>query len=109
MKEAFGAEGTIQGTGSEGGLHGEFLIGDSMVMIRGGEAWRGTPTPTALHLYANDVDEVYQRCLQAGATSMHEPMEAHEELLAGVKDLAGNEWYIAKRLSGSHTDEGLYC
>jgi PhnB protein len=107
VKEAFGAEGTIHGTGSEGGLHAEFLIGDSMVMIGGGEAWRGAPTPTALHLYVNDVDEVYQRSLQAGATSMHEPMEDHGERLAGVKDLAGNEWYIAKRLSGSHTAEGL--
>jgi uncharacterized glyoxalase superfamily protein PhnB len=35
------------------------------------------------------------------------PIEDHGERLAGVKDLAGNEWYIAKRLSGSHTDEGL--
>src|SRR4030095_6531641 len=36
VKEAFGAEGSVQGTGSEGGLHAEFLIGDSMVMIGGG-------------------------------------------------------------------------
>src|SRR6185503_18719192 len=75
VKEAFGAEGSVQGTGSEGGLHAEFLIGDSMVMIGGGEAWRGTPTPTALHLYVNDVDEVYQRSLQAGATSIQDPIE----------------------------------
>ena len=81
VKEAFGAEGAIHGTGSEGGLHAEFLIGDSMVMIGGGEAWRGTPTPTALHLYVNDVDEVYQRSLQAGATSMQDPIEDHGELL----------------------------
>src|SRR6185295_3892967 len=107
VKEAFGAEGSVHGTGSEGGLHAEFLIGDSMVMIGGGEAWRGTPTPTALHLYVNDVDEVYQRSLQAGATSIQDPIEDHGERLAGVKDIAGNEWYIAKRLSGSHTAEGL--
>lgn len=107
VKEAFGAEGSVQGTGSEGGLHAEFLIGDSMVMIGGGEAWRGTPTPTALHLYVNDVEEVYQRSLQAGATSIQDPIEDHGERLAGVKDVGGNEWYIAKRLSGSHTSEGL--
>ena len=107
VKQAFDAEGKIYGTGSEGGLHSEFRIGDSMLMIGGGEAWRGTPTPTALHLYVEDVDEVYQRSLKAGATSMQDPIEAHGERLAGVKDLSGNEWYIAKRLSGSHTDEGL--
>ncbi|MBA3515169.1 MAG: VOC family protein [Pyrinomonadaceae bacterium] len=79
-----------------------------MVMIGGGEAWRGTPMPTALHIYVDDVDAVYQRALDAGATSMMGPIEDHGERVAGVKDLSGNEWYIAKRLSGSHTDEGLH-
>jgi len=108
VKEAFGAEGKIYGVGSQGGIHSEYKIGDSMVMIGGGEAWRGTPMPTALHLYVDDVDAVYQRALDAGATSMNGPIEAHGERVAGVKDLSGNEWYIAKRLSGSHTDEGLH-
>ncbi len=107
VKQAFGAEGTIHETGSEGGLHAEFRIGDSMVMIGGGETWHGTPTPTALHLYVDDVDEVYQRSLKAGAASIHDPIEDHGERIAGVKDLAGNQWYIARRLSGSHISEGL--
>ena len=108
VKQAFGAEGQIYGIGSQGGLHAEYKIGDSIIMIGGGEEWRGTPMPTALHTYVDDVDAVYQRALDAGATSMEEPLEAHGERLAGVKDMAGNEWYIAKRLSGSHTDEGLH-
>jgi PhnB protein len=107
VKTAFGAEGTIYGTGSQGGIHSEFRIGDSILMIGGGGAWKGTPRPTALHYYVDDVDETYARALAAGAVSMVEPMEAHGERLAGVKDTAGNEWYIARRLSGSHTDEGL--
>ncbi|MFN2510813.1 MAG: VOC family protein [Pyrinomonadaceae bacterium] len=107
VKKAFGAKGKIYGVGSQGGIHSEYKIGDSMVMIGGGEAWRGTPMPTALHLYVDDVDVVYQRALDAGATSMNGPIEDHGERLAGVKDLSGNEWYIAKRLSGTHTDEGL--
>ncbi len=108
VKEAFGGQGKIYGIGSEGGMHAEYKIGDSMVMIGGGEAWRGTPMPTALHLYVDDVDAVYQRALDAGATSMMGPTEDHGERVAGVKDLSGNEWYIAKRLSGSHTHEGLH-
>lgn len=108
VKQAFGAEGQIYGIGSQGGLHAEYKIGDSIIMIGGGEEWRGTPMPTALHTYVDDVDAVYQRALDAGATSMVEPLEDHGERLAGVKDVAGNEWYIAKRLSGSHTDEGLH-
>ncbi len=107
VKQAFGAEGTIHGTGSEGGIHAEYKIGDSIIMIGGGGAWKGTPKLTALHLHVDDVDAVYQRALDAGATSMIGPIENHGERVAGVKDIAGNEWYIAKRLSGSHTDEGL--
>ena len=107
VKQAFGAVGAIYGIGSEGGIHAEYKIGDSMVMIGGGKSWRGTPTPTALHIYVDDVDEVYEGALKVGATSLSEPLEAHGERLASVRDVAGNQWYIARRLSGSHTDEGL--
>lgn len=107
VEQAFGAKGAVYGIGSEGGVHGEYKIGDSILMIGGGGSWKGTPKLTALHLYVDDVDDVYQRALDAGATSMNEPIEDHGERVAGVKDLCGNEWYIAKRLSGSHTDEGL--
>jgi uncharacterized glyoxalase superfamily protein PhnB len=107
VKQAFGAEGATHGIGSEGGIHAEYKIGDSIVMIGGGSSWRGTQKLTALHVYVDDVDAVYKKALDAGATSMQEPIEDHGERLAGVKDLSGNEWYIAKRLSGSHTDEGL--
>lgn len=40
VKQTFGAEGQIYGTGSEGGLHGEYRIGDSMLMIGGGSTLR---------------------------------------------------------------------
>lgn len=108
VKEAFGAAGQIYGVGSQGGIHSEYKIGDSMIMIGGGEDWRGTPMPTALQVFVDDVDAVYQRALDAGAISMVGPIEDHGERLAGVKDVSGNEWYISKRLSGSHTDEGLH-
>lgn len=107
VKQAFGGEGTVHGTGSEGGIHAEYKIGDSIVMIGGGGLWKGSAKITALHVYVDDVDDIYQKALAAGATSMNPPIEAHGERVASVQDLAGNEWYIAKRLSGSHTDEGL--
>ncbi len=107
VKKAFNAEGNVFGTGSEGGLHSEFQIGDSMVMIGGGGNWEGKPKLTGLHYFVDDVDGVYQRALEAGATSQVPPLEDHGERVASIVDVAGNEWYIAKRLSGSHTDEGL--
>lgn len=107
VKQAFGARGAVFGIGSEGGVHAEYKIGDSMVMIGGGAKWRGEPKLAGLHLYVDDVDSTYERALAAGATSLTKPLEDHGERVACVKDPTGNEWYIAKRLTGSHTDEGL--
>jgi PhnB protein len=47
----------------------------------------------------NDVDAVYKRALQAGATSITEPAnQPYGDRLAGVKDAYGNVWYIATHI-----------
>jgi hypothetical protein len=51
VKEAFAATELFRGTGSAGGIHAEVRIGDSIVMIGGGGAWRGEPIPAAIYLY----------------------------------------------------------
>jgi uncharacterized glyoxalase superfamily protein PhnB len=108
VKQAFGAEELLRTTGSAGGMHAEVKMGDSIVMIGGGGAWRGTPTPTGIHVYVPDSDAAYQRALDAGATSIHEPMDQeYGERSAGVKDLAGNHWYIATQFGPKHIPEGL--
>ena len=96
VKEAFGAVESFRSTGSAGGLHCEVKIGDSTVMIGGGPGFE--PRPVAIHLYVPDVDEVYDRAVAAGATSLAAPSDQeYGERVAGVKDIGGNEWYIAKR------------
>ena len=96
VKQAFGAVESFRATGSAGGLHCEVKIGDSMVMIGGGPAF--DPRPTAIHLYTSDVDEAYDRAVTAGATSLMAPSDQeYGERSAGVKDIGGNEWYIARR------------
>jgi uncharacterized glyoxalase superfamily protein PhnB len=108
MKQAFGAEELMRTTGSGGGVHAEVRIGDSTVMIGGGGAWDGTPTPTGLHLYVPDADLVYGRALGAGAESLYAPVDQpYGDREAGVKDLAGNHWYIATHRSGWHVPGGL--
>jgi uncharacterized glyoxalase superfamily protein PhnB len=111
MTKAFGAEETFRtGPGAEGGLHAEVKIGDSMLMVGGGGTgmkWRGTPMPSAFHIYVPDCDAVYARALEAGAASIHEPMDQfYGERSAAVKDAAGNFWYIATRLTGDYRWEG---
>lgn len=109
VKQAFGAEELLRTTGGGGGLHTEVRIGDSMLMIGGGGAWRGTPMLTGLHLYVPDTDAVYKRALDFGATSIHEPMDQeYGERSAGVRDLAGNFWYIATHLGPTHVPQGLH-
>jgi PhnB protein len=110
LKGAFGAEELLRTTGSAGGMHAEVRIGDSKVMIGGGGAWHGTPMPTALHLYVTDTDAVYRHALELGAASIHEPMDQdYGERSASVKDLAGNNWYIATKFGPKHVPEGLHA
>jgi PhnB protein len=95
VKQAFGAVESFRTTGSAGGLHCEVKIGDSMVMIGGGPTF--DTRPTAIHLHVWDVDDVYARAMAAGATSLGEPSDqVYGERLAAVKDIGGNEWYIAR-------------
>jgi uncharacterized glyoxalase superfamily protein PhnB len=109
VKGAFGAAELMRGgPGSQGGIHCEVRIGDSMLMIGGGGAWRGTPMPTALHLYVPDADAVYRRAVAAGATSVRVPVDQpYGDREATVEDLAGNHWYVATHLGGHHIPEGL--
>jgi len=108
VKQAFGAEELYRGTGSAGGIHAEVKIQDSMLMIGGGEALSHAATPTGIHLYVNDADAVYDRALEAGATSLHKPVDQpYGDREASVKDLAGNHWYIATHKATGHMPEGL--
>ena len=111
LTKTFGAEETFRsGPGSEGGLHAEVRIGDSMLMVGGGGAglkWRGTPMPSAFHIYVRDCDATYARALEAGAASVHEPVDQeYGERSATVKDAAGNFWYIATYKGESYRSEG---
>ncbi len=104
VKRAFGGEELLRAPGSAGGLHCEVRIGDSIVMIGVG----GKPMPTSLHLYVEDTDAVYRRALEAGATSTEKPVDQpYGDREAGVRDLSGNDWYIATHRATGLAPEGL--
>ncbi len=109
VKQAFGAQETFRSTGAAGGIHCEMRLGDSMLMLGGGGAYSGPIAPAALHYYVEgNPDEVYRRGLEAGATSLMEPSEGYGERFSCIKDAFGNEWYIARRLSGPYVPQGLH-
>jgi PhnB protein len=111
VKQAFGAEEVFRAVGSAGGLHAEARIGDSMLMIGGGipgREFKSTPNRHALHMYVEDVDSVYQKALAAGAESVDEVRDQeYGERSGGVKDLAGNYWYIATHKGERYVPNGL--
>ena len=110
-KQAFGAEELFRAVGTAGGLHGEVRIGDSMLMMGGGipgREFRATANTHSLHLYVPDCDAVYERALRAGATSIDEPRDQeYGERSGGVKDPAGNLWYIATHQGETYIPKGL--
>jgi PhnB protein len=108
VKQAFGAEETFRTVGSAGGIHAELKIGDSMVMMGGGLAYQGPGAPAAIHYYVENPDEVYERALRLGATSIQAPADQpYGERSAAIRDAFGNLWYIARSLGPRYVPEGL--
>lgn len=106
LKQAFDAQELNRLSGPDGRvLHAEMQIGDSMLMI--GEAtgeWRAMPA--SLALYVEDADAIYKRALDAGAVSLREPADQfYGDRSAGVKDLAGNHWWIATHIEDVSREE----
>jgi uncharacterized glyoxalase superfamily protein PhnB len=80
-------------------MHAEVRIDDTVVMIAdGGGEWPAFPV--WLHVYVPDVDATYQRALEAGGVSAQEPQrkEGDPDRRGGVKDPAGNTWWIATQV-----------
>lgn len=87
-------------------MHAEVRMGDSRVMM-------GEPTqafglaPGSIYYYVTDCDAVYQRAMDAGAVSVMEPATmAHAgERYGGIKDPAGNIWWIATHIEDVSAEE----
>ncbi len=99
LKQTFGVEGPIFGLGTQGGFHAEYNIGGSMIMVGGGgegSQWKGPSQPTYIHLYVEDVDAIYEKAVQAGATNVSPPAERfYGDRECGFRDPGGNEWFVA--------------
>jgi uncharacterized glyoxalase superfamily protein PhnB len=99
LKEAFGATEMHRSTRPDGTvMHAQVKIGDSPIMM-GEVMGEFTAKTTSLYLYVPDTDALYKRALAAGAVSIMEPMDMfYGDRNGGVKDFAGNEWWIATHI-----------
>lgn len=107
LKQAFGAEEKFRMPTPDGKVaHAEVTIGDSVVMMGDAAAGEAEPTSAMIHLYVEDADASYQRALDAGATSVRELMnQFYGDRSGGVKDFAGNVWWIATHVEDVPQDE----
>lgn len=106
LKRAFGAEEVFRSDRPDGTIgHAQVKIGDSMLeMGEAGGQWQ--PTPCSLHLYVPDSDATYRRALEAGATSLSEPVEKfYGDREAAVRDPSGNQWFIATHVEDVSAEE----
>ena len=102
-RQALGAQEILRVKRPDGGItHAEFRVGDSIIEI-GDSNEQFAPIPCAIHLKVENVDAVYERAIRAGATPLF-PLANQEygERAGGVKDFAGNHWYIGSPLGETH-------
>jgi PhnB protein len=110
IEEALGGKEMfrVQRPGTELLMHAEARVGNSMLeMADANEDF--PPTPAGLHLYVPDADAVYEKALEAGATSLSGMTDQeYGERSGSVKDRFGNFWYIATAKGPSYVPEGHY-
>jgi uncharacterized glyoxalase superfamily protein PhnB len=79
-------------------MHAEVRIDDSIVMLADG-APNWPSIPSHVHVYVSDVDRTYRRALEAGATSVQQPVKKDDDdKRGGVRDAGGTTWWIATKV-----------
>jgi uncharacterized glyoxalase superfamily protein PhnB len=97
LSHAFGATELRRQLDADGAIrHAEVRIDDSVLMMG---SRPGAELIASVHVYVEDVDRVYARALDQGATSLSEPRDQpYGDRTAGVQDVQGNYWWIGTRL-----------
>lgn len=73
-------------------VHGEVMIGDSMIMFA--DCLDQPSQPGGMFVYVVDADDTYQKALDNGATSVMPLSDQPYGRTCGVKDPSGNTWWI---------------
>lgn len=79
-------------------MHAEVRLDDTVIML--GDCVEGFwPAVAAhVHVYVPDVDAVFARALQHGATAVQEPVrKGDEDKRGGFKDAGGTTWWVATK------------
>ena len=110
LRDAFGAKEAFRVPTETGTImHAQTQIGDSIIeMAEVPDGFVG-PRGTALWYFVENVDETYRRAVAAGAASLHEPVDQNYGAReAGVKDPAGNYWFITRLIGADYKGPGMH-
>ena len=112
--EVLGATERMRMEAQDGAVaHAEIQIGDSVIMI-GDEMPGGNDpspatvggSPVALFVYVENVDDVFKRAMNAGATSVQEPEDHfYGDRVAMFDDPFGHRWNIATHIEDVAPEE----
>lgn len=113
-KNAFDATEQMRFTSSSGEiLHAEILINNAVIMLADEFPHMGYVSPStlgntsiSLHLYVEDVDQVYQKAIAAGCT-VEKPLQNQffGERSATLLDPFGHRWSIATKIEEVSPEE----
>lgn len=100
LKNAFDAKEVHVQKKDDGAIaHATMQIEESMVMLS--DSAENFPSmPAMIYLYMDDCDTYYNKAMAAGGVSLREPTnETYGDRSSGVKDMGGNQWWIAGPLN----------
>lgn len=100
IRRAFGAQELDRTVLPDGTIvHAQLRLGDSVLEL-GEPGGFVSPMPCSIHYYVDDVDAVYARALEAGATSLGAPSDRpYGDRAAEVADPFGNHWFLATHVA----------
>lgn len=115
-KKVFGAVETMRLDQPDGRVgHAELKINGATIMladefpemgILSPKSLGGARSPVSIHLYVENVDDVYKRALAAGATSLREPADQfYGDRNAQVKDPSGHCWDLSTHIEDVSSEE----
>ena len=114
-KAAFGAETKLilPRPGSDKIMHGELLIGNSMMFVADPAPGADRAAPPsgavssgAFYHYVDDVDSVYAHAISIGMTGVSAPEDMFwGDRVAAVKDIDGNTWKLVQAVRDVSPEE----
>ena len=94
ITNVFDAKEELRVNGEDGSvMHCEYSINGGTIMFgQSGGEWK--PFPCGMFVIVDDVDRIYKKGIENGATAIQEPADRGYGRAAGFADEWGNQWWL---------------